>query len=616
MTTTTLDTRTGLLKSLERWWWILRYHRPEQLVRRAAYRLRDRLRTPTAIPSEQAPPALRRRSIPLAPIPNEREVDITPADLDRGTIRLLNQSIELGRPVRESSEELSPLAAFHLHYHDYLARLIERREDDASQRAVMSWLGEWLDRHETRRDRVAWHPYCISRRIPAWGRILLRGGWPDEWEKRLRASLAQQTEWLSQRLEKDVGGNHLWENARALVTAGSLFEGERADAWWSQGSQLLDYCLRTQFFPWVEHFERSPGYQSELADGLVDVADWADSRDRSTSHRWADAARRMHSFLDQIRHPDGSVPLFGDSTRDQTTSKVGSLPAEDCSGWVGEYYVHRRRDHQLIFDAGDMGPDDLPAHAHADLLGYELSAHGRRVIVDRGVFTYSGPKRERFRGAAAHNVLSIDGRQLADTWSSFRLGRRGHVTERASGRIAEGRWVRASHDAYRYIGVPRVTRVWFLADSNGPWFCIDVVQSRSRLGSHELESRVHLMPGIEVEPTDEGFLWRLDGSSCCWEPLEATRIDIEPAWHSERYSMAEPAESLVLRSRGSETCAIGWSLGLDGCWPEAEVRVTDSTLELSWNEGTKRRRASIPWRDVSARRHVRRERVGQLLARS
>ena len=36
-------------------------------------------------------------------------------------------------------------------------------------------------------------------------------------------------------------------------------------------------------------------------------------------------------------------------------------------------------------DAGDIGPDYQPGHAHGDMLSFELSLNGHRVIVDSGV---------------------------------------------------------------------------------------------------------------------------------------------------------------------------------------------------------------------------------------
>ena len=79
----------------------------------------------------------------------------------------------------------------------------------------------------------------------------------------------------------------------------------------------------------------------------------------------------------------------------------------------------------LIFDCGPLGPDYQPGHGHCDVLSYELSLHGQRVVVDTGVSTYE-PCAERLyeRSTAAHNTLRVDGEEQAEVWASFRVGRR------------------------------------------------------------------------------------------------------------------------------------------------------------------------------------------------
>src|SRR5690606_4238812 len=79
----------------------------------------------------------------------------------------------------------------------------------------------------------------------------------------------------------------------------------------------------------------------------------------------------------------------------------------------------------MIADVGRVGPDYLPGHAHADTLSFELSLHGRRVLVNGGTSTYeAGPLRLRQRGTAMHNALEVDGQDSSEVWSSFRVARR------------------------------------------------------------------------------------------------------------------------------------------------------------------------------------------------
>ena len=65
----------------------------------------------------------------------------------------------------------------------------------------------------------------------------------------------------------------------------------------------------------------------------------------------------------------------------------------------------------LIVDGGPVGPDYLPAHAHADIFSFELSLEGQRFVVDAGVFEYAaGEWRDFARSTAAHNTMTLDDR--------------------------------------------------------------------------------------------------------------------------------------------------------------------------------------------------------------
>ena len=79
------------------------------------------------------------------------------------------------------------------------------------------------------------------------------------------------------------------------------------------------------------------------------------------------------------------------------------------SGW-GEQRRYEDEQH-LLFDCGPLGAGN---HGHFDLLSFELTAHGRSLVVDPGRYTYdeSGEVNERalFRGTAAHNTVLVDGR--------------------------------------------------------------------------------------------------------------------------------------------------------------------------------------------------------------
>ena len=117
-----------------------------------------------------------------------------------------------------------------------------------------------------------WSPHPISLRILSWGKLLLTPGAlsldPGQ-AQRLNASLGQQAQALSERLETRLQGNHLFSNILSCVFAGLMFEGKQADSWLALESSLLrEFDL--QILEDGSHVERSPMYHALLLENVLD----------------------------------------------------------------------------------------------------------------------------------------------------------------------------------------------------------------------------------------------------------------------------------------------------------------------------------------------------------
>jgi uncharacterized heparinase superfamily protein len=162
-----------------------------------------------------------------------------------------------------------------------------------------------------------------------------------------------------------------------------------------------------------------------------------------------------------LAHPDGGAALFNDAGLSMAYAPGACLeafaalfpqtvsPATVFAYPDAGYFGRREGGDCFIADCGRIGPDALPAHAHGDILSFELSLGGERFIVDPGVYEYvEGPRRRAARAAASHNTLCFDGLDQADFFGAFRCGRRPNVEVRElvcePGRLAfEG-----THDGY------------------------------------------------------------------------------------------------------------------------------------------------------------------------
>jgi uncharacterized heparinase superfamily protein len=538
----------------------------------------------------------------------------TAAAILEGRFRFLNEERVLSDPLDwrlRDCPDCARLWRFHLHYQEYLLDLAaEGLQRDGNPWLMRAWqlVADWIEGNPPNDPRTvddAWHPYCISRRLPAW--ITLWSSCPPASGIRdqVLRSIFSQASFLERNLEWDVRGNHLLENAGALLAAGSFLAGPAADRWLETGARILRREIGEQVLPHGEHFERSPMYHGRVVEIVLDARDAVVGCIPELSQRCDETAAAMADFLESILHPDGELPLLGDTSLGETTppgrlvkrakreSARGVAASDGNAGLVheipsvrvvGDHWVYRHGDDFLLFDAGPVGPDHLPAHAHADLLSFQASLRGRRLFVDSGVFNYEEDAMRRYcRSTAAHNVLQIDGQDQCDMWSRFRMGYRGWPGGLQSGKTQAFHWARATHNAYRRLGVPEVGR-WLACRPGGPWLGVDWAKGR---GNHELTLWLHLHPNVQVGKADEnGVPLSLGGTTMQLRYLTPGRVEVVRGWYCPQ--LGSRLDCPVLRWSGESTlpAVCGWYLVWDDLEGAAALAEDDSgEVILHWRDG-------------------------------
>lgn len=406
-----------------------------------------------------------------------------------------------------------------LHYMEYL--------EEVDDRLFAALLSGWIDANALPGPgawRDGWNAYALSIRVVVWlQQLAVRGRVLDRrLIDRTAASAAQQIAHLERRLETDIGGNHLIKNIKALLWGAACFRGVAADRWRALGLDLLDRELAAQILADGVHHERSPSYHAQVFADLLEcravLSDPVPALDA--------ALERMAQAIADLTHPDGLPAQFNDAGLHMAYPPGSCLDAFAAQGGrrpqprrrfafqQGGFFGWRDERLTLIADCGPIAPDDLPAHGHGDVLSFELSVDGQRVIVDQGVYEYvAGDRRDRSRSARSHNLFWIEGQDQADFFGAFRCGRRpnvhvDHWDESASGFLLEG-----SHDGYR--GAPGRPRHHRRFDADGEGVLIrDWIDSRA-----DLPARMGFLlhPDIRTERVAEtAFLLRSPRSSPIW----------------------------------------------------------------------------------------------------
>lgn len=422
-----------------------------------------------------------------------------------GVADLVGLPYRIEPPIAWHARELergTRLAKLNLHYMEYLEDL----DDDAFAAVVSDWIaanpryrrGYWLDN---------WNSYALSIRAVVWMQQLAAraGRLAPEFVEAAAASLAGQLAFLMRNIEKDIGGNHLIKNIKALIWAGRFFAGPEAARWRERGLALLRPALAEQILADGFHYERSPAYHGQVFADLLEIHHVLGPDAALLTPRLRDMAQ----IVADTSHGDGLCALFNDGGLHMTYRPAELLrvhggsaaPRSRFSFPDGGLHGARIGKACLIVDCGAMGPDQLMAHAHGDTLSFELSWGRQRLIVDPGVNEYNmGERRAYSRATCAHNTVAIDGRDQADFFASFRVGRRGR------GRVLSAQVdpalpfaLSGTHDGYAHLpGAPSHERS-FRFDG-------DVLEVEDKLAGGKgqgARGRLLFHPDCRVEPVSE-----------------------------------------------------------------------------------------------------------------
>lgn len=516
--------------------------------------------------------------------------DSTATDLAAGRIVLFGQELDFGGPDRidwllagaGTEAELKRLTLSYLGFVvPFLARGRSSDMEDVARLVRGFDAGCRFDAPGAL--RAGWNPYGASHRLINLlaGLALYRanGGEPAAGaEREILEHVRLCAAFVRRNLERDLGYNHLMKNLTALAVFAAA--GSATPAYLTAPlDRDLPGVLENIVLADGGHAERSPMYHL-LA--LLDVMVLRDCAGPGPGRGTLDElVRRMTDALGAMTHPDGGIALFNDAwlgeAPDAATLTGQASRTEPVARLAETGYV-RLGDgpDAVLFDCGPCGPDDNPAHAHADFLSIEASIAARRFIVDPGVAAYeAGALRTRTRSAASHNGPHLGGVEPAEFWQSFRVGRRGRgyeVRDPALDGMAP-LWCAGRQDGYAHVGcgVRRYVGLWpgvallvcdlwtgptdFLEASHflipnewvsGPWAA----------GGAAPEFASSAAPGLKVRlATPAGHI-----------------LNVESAAYYERFAAARGARRVVLQpaTRGDLRGAALWcGWGADAEPPEA-----------------------------------------------
>ena len=541
----------------------IRHLRPTQVVSRAYYRVADRLGSSSAWKR-------RSRHLEIGECDWRPRTGFLPPERQRnseaaiGQRRFCFQNDErfVGSPIDWNLADAPLLWRYNLHYFDYLWSL----EFDAGREIAE----DWINRHPIGRGRVGWSPYPTSLRLLNWcayffGRHAERARTDSRFSRAIQESIGLQTARLSCRLEYHLLGNHLLENAAALVFVGSCFDGPDARRWLEAGLRLLRRELQEQILPDGMHFELSPMYHSRVLYLLLSLMNIVSDE----VHDWLSGyAAKMLDALACTCHPDGHIALLNDSALGvyNPLAELAEFARRLGVPWkrnamlpnttfalsnAGYFGAKTEQGHSVVCDAGKVGPDYIPGHAHGDIFSFELSLFGDRLVVDSGVYDYlSGEMRGCCRSTAAHNTVEIGGRDQCEFWDAFKVARRGRPCDVRFQKENGGFRLSGRHDGYRRQAGKPVHRREF------QWFHEGILAVRDTVDSSvatPFVSRIHLHPAcIIAEKRDARLVVERGGRRYALR-FAGGKVRVGTFWYCPEFGIREKASVIEFMSLGAES---------------------------------------------------------------
>ncbi len=293
-----------------------------------------------------------------------------------------------------------------------------------------------------------WHPIgpwrtleVGNRQANVWPVVLACAGRAEAFDGATHAMLARsRLEHMRYALAYCGGANNWYQVEAAGLATAALYSPElrHADAYLRVALRRLRWINRFAYYDDGFQFELSPGYHVFPTSSMFSVVQAARLRGMALPEDFVRLIEKAHEMYLLAVQPDHVLPTLNDCGANPvdpapllqraakafgredfrwgaTRGEHGQPPDQPSHAWPSAgLYVMRDQwgeDGQyLFFDGAAWGA----SHQHEDKLNFVLHAHGRLLIGDPNIYSYSRTELTHyFRSSRAHNVVLIDGKGQA-----------------------------------------------------------------------------------------------------------------------------------------------------------------------------------------------------------
>ena len=478
---------------------------------------------------------------------------------------------------------------------------------ERAARAVDAWIDEnppkrgvnWTSSLEVAFRSISW----------VWTLHLLRGSAALTAERYVRwmGTLAVAARHVANNLSTWFSPNtHLTGEALGLLSIGCGAKALRdAPHWRATGATILARHVPQHVRADGTYVEQSTWYARYTADFLVHAIVVGEASGEATIGM-RDALGRLATYLMHVARADGTLPLIGDDDggrllfldrrpaddvrptlgaaaallgRADLAWAAGPARAEACWLLGAQGFAALRalepavpttgsrafRDGGVFVMRDGWGPEASVAildcgvhgmlgggHAHADLLSVDLTVGGTCVVRDPGTYTYtvSREERDRFRRAASHATVTVDGCGSATPSGPFSWAARPSTPSASWGTAPGVDALLGSHDGFASLADPVMHHRAVLHAHHAYWLLVDRIEAR---GAHDITVHFPLAPGIGVTLDGARVALRRDGVDVAQMEAAAGSgaWQVEEGWQSRAYGQKERSTALAWRIHAS-----------------------------------------------------------------
>jgi len=408
-----------------------------------------------------------------------------------------------------------------------------------------------------------------------------------------------------------VRNNHYLADLTGLVYLGIFFKNTKAGGQWLKFAvKQLEKEIHGQVFADGVDYEGSLPYQGLVLEMFLSATILLAENGLKFSKRFMARLEKMLEFAAAYTKPDGTIPLYGDADdgRLQILSEetkenfndhryllsIGAVMFERAdfkaaagkfweeAWWLlgeagkkkfdslpevkkpndsiafseGGFYFMKHQDLYLSVDYGPVGLRGGGGHGHNDALSIEVFAGDKSFITDSGTYVYTADPaaRNEFRSTNAHNVVIVDGQEMAEMGEGGRLW---SIADQAKAKCLK--WETSDnydlfigeHYGYRRLKEPvTLRRAIYFSKAEVYWLIKDELFGE---GSHQAELMFHFRP-MDISLDSKSLIVKtiVAGRNLALIPLEVnnTRAEVVDSWFSPSYGIRHKAKAIKYSRAG------------------------------------------------------------------